>query len=114
MLFRSGIALAATLTDMPKRPLHMVCGMLNTKDITAYLRPLAPLVETLHGVSIPGQAATVPADQTVTAARKVGMQAQIAETVADAVADIAAADPKARILISGSLYLAGDVLRENG
>ena len=110
----AGIALAETLSAMPKRPLHMVCGMLNTKDISAYMRPLAPMVESFYGVSIPGQAATVPAPETVAAAKAVGMDATEAESVDAAVSAIAAKDPTARILISGSLYLAGEVLRANG
>ncbi len=109
-----GEALAESLGRLPTRPLHMICGMMNTKDIAGYLKPLVSQVETFQGVSIPGEAATLPASETVAAAREVGFQATEAVDVASAVATIVASHPRARILICGSLYLAGNVLRENG
>ena len=109
-----GAALAATLAAMPQRPTHLICGMLNTKDIGGYLRPLAPHVTSLFAVSIPGQAATLPASTTCAAATAAGMVAQEAPSVLEALTYIAAHDPSARVLICGSLYLAGQVLRENG
>jgi dihydrofolate synthase/folylpolyglutamate synthase len=109
-----GAAVAATLARMPKKPTHLVLGMLNTKDIAGYLRPVAAQAQSLTAVSIPGEAATLSAEDTQAAAARAGIQAETAETVRDAVARIAARDPGARILICGSLYLAGQVLRENG
>lgn len=109
-----GEAVAATLARMPKRETHLICGMLNTKDVTAYMRPLAPRVTLLHAVSIPGEKNTLPAEATRDAARAAGMNAVTAASVAEALAGIAARSPDARVLICGSLYLAGTVLRENG
>lgn len=110
----AGEALAEALRRLPARPLRLITGMLNTKDIAGYLRPLAPLVTHLYGVSIPGEAATLTAAETVAAARAVGIPAEIAPDPAAALAAITAADPDCRVLICGSLYLAGQVLRENG
>jgi len=110
----AGHALSEALTRLPTRPLHLICGMLNTKDITGYLRPLAKHAKSLHAVSIPGEAATLPAADTAKAAKQVGMETHIADNVQSAIADIIRTDPDARILICGSLYLAGVVLRENG
>ncbi len=109
----AGIALAEALTRLPPRPLHLVCGMLNTKDVAGYLAPLAPQTTALHAVSIPGEANTLPAATTRAAAEAVGMDATEAASVADAVAAITATDPEARILICGSLYLAGRILRDH-
>ncbi len=109
-----GEAVAATLAAMPKRPTHLICGMLNTKDIGGYLRPLAAHADSLTAVSIPGEAATLPAEATCAAARKEGMQAVEAASVLEALRAIAQRAPDARVLICGSLYLAGQVLRENG
>ena len=109
-----GQAVAATLAAMPKRPTHLICGMLNTKDIGGYLRPLAPHTTSLSAVSIPGEAATLPASATCEAAQAVGMNAVEATSVIEALRKIAKAEPEARVLICGSLYLAGQVLRENG
>ncbi len=109
-----GEAIAATLASMPARDTHLVCGMLNTKDVTGYMRPLAPQVTRLHAVSIPGEKNTLPAEATRDAAQSAGIEATTAASVAEAIATITATNPQARILICGSLYLAGHILRENG
>jgi dihydrofolate synthase/folylpolyglutamate synthase len=109
-----GEAVAATLARMPARETHLICGMLNTKDVAGYMRPLVPQVTGLHAVSIPGERNTLPAEATRDAARSAGIDAVAAGSVAEALADIADHAPEARVLICGSLYLAGTVLRENG
>jgi dihydrofolate synthase/folylpolyglutamate synthase len=78
------------------------------------MAPLAPHVRRLHAVSIPGEKNTLPAEETQEAARSAGMDAVTAGSVAEALAGIAATAPEARVLICGSLYLAGSILRENG
>jgi dihydrofolate synthase/folylpolyglutamate synthase len=109
-----GEAVAATLAGMPKRETHLICGMLNTKDVKGYMMPLVPYVTKLHAVSIPGEKNTLPAEITRDAALSAGMVAQTATSVGQALMDIAQVNPAARVLICGSLYLAGGVLRENG
>lgn len=109
-----GEALAATLAAMPKRSTHLVCGMLNTKDVTGYMRPLAPHATSMTAISIPGEPNTLTSDETAAFAAQAGIPARTAVSAADAVAHIVASDPNARILICGSLYLAGRILRENG
>jgi dihydrofolate synthase/folylpolyglutamate synthase len=110
-----GEAIAATLSRMPQKPTHLVTGMLNTKDVGGYLRPLAAKAASLTAVSIPGEANTLPAEVTRDAAVSAGFASVgTAASVAEAVARIAARHQGARILICGSLYLAGNVLRENG
>jgi dihydrofolate synthase/folylpolyglutamate synthase len=110
----AGLALAQHLATLPPRPTHLICGMLNTKDIAGYLTPLAAQARGLVAVSIPGEANTLPAEITAEAARAAGLRAETAESALDAVRRIAAEVPQARILICGSLYLAGGILRENG
>ena len=109
-----GEAIAATLARMPTRETHLICGMLNTKDVTGYMRPLAPHVTRLHAVTIPGEKNTLPAEVTRDAAGSAGIDATTAASVADALATIAAHRPDACVLICGSLHLAGTVLRDNG
>lgn len=109
----AGEATAKVLASGPRRPTYLICGMLNTKDIGGYLRPLAVQAEALYAVSIPGEANTLPSDVTAQAARNAGMLAFESADVADAVKQIVAQDPIAKVLICGSLYLAGNVLREN-
>jgi dihydrofolate synthase/folylpolyglutamate synthase len=109
-----GEAVAATLARMPARETHLICGMLNTKDVSGYMRPLAGHVTRLHAVPIPGEKNTLPAEATRDAALSVGIDAGTAPSVAAALSAIATVNPQARVLICGSLYLAGSVLRENG
>ncbi|WP_299845801.1 folylpolyglutamate synthase/dihydrofolate synthase family protein [uncultured Roseovarius sp.] len=110
----AGQALGTHLSTLPSRPTHLICGMLNTKDISGYLTPLARRADSLTAISIPGEANTLPADETAKAARDAGMQASTAETALEAARRIVAETPHARILICGSLYLAGHILREHG
>lgn len=111
----AGEALAEAVTRLPARRLHLVCGMLKTKDVAGYLRPLATVAESLHAVSIPGETATLPAEDTAAFARSAGFAKATAQPGLESAIDaILAEDPDARILICGSLYLAGNVLRANG
>ncbi len=109
-----GAAIAATLARMPKRATYLICGMLNTKDVRGYMTPLAPHITGLYAVSIPGENNTLPSEATCGAAIAAGMSAATADSVAGALQAIACNAPDARVLICGSLYLAGSVLRENG
>lgn len=110
----AGAALAEALTRLPPRPLHLICGMLKTKDPAGFLAPLAPQVATLDAVSIPGVTATLSAEETRRAALCAGITARTAGSVVEAIDSIKASGNPARILICGSLYLAGEVLKENG
>ena len=110
----AGAALAETLARMPKRPTHLICGMLSTKDVAGYLGALVAETESLTAVAIPGETATLPAEDTAVAAKSVGLASHMAASVEEALAGVLAREPNARVLICGSLYLAGAVLRENG
>jgi len=109
----AGQAIGHHLGTLSERPTYLICGMLNTKDISGYLSPIAPHVEKLIAVSIPGEMNTLSAADTATAAHDVGMQADTANDVLIATREIVKNDPNARILICGSLYLAGDILRNH-
>ncbi|WP_290735207.1 folylpolyglutamate synthase/dihydrofolate synthase family protein [Amaricoccus sp.] len=109
----AGLALAEAVGRLPSRPLHLIVGMLRTKDVAGFLRPFAAIAASLQGVDIPGEAATLSASETVAAARDLGIAAEAAPDLAAAVAHVARQAPEARILICGSLYLAGRALREN-
>ncbi|UWR09252.1 folylpolyglutamate synthase/dihydrofolate synthase family protein [Ruegeria sp. B32] len=110
----AGVALADVLAKLPPRPTHLICGMLNTKDVTGYLSPLAQEAASLTAVSIPGETNTLSAEETAAAAKSVNLPATTASSVSQALDTIIKANPQARVLICGSLYLAGNILRENG
>ena len=109
----AGDALAQFLASLPKRPTYLICGMLNTKDISGYLAPLRAVSETLYSVSIPNEVNTLSADDTARNAAAVGFDAHSAQTVDAALHAISVQAPHARIVICGSLYLAGMILRQN-
>ncbi len=107
----AGKALAAHLGGLPERPTHLICGMLNTKDARGFLGPLAAVADSLTAVNIPGEANTLSAEDTARMAEDAGHRALKAEDVTTALRAIVSETPEARVLICGSLYLAGSVLR---
>src|SRR5579871_4093424 len=111
----AGGVLGAVAADWRDRPLYLVVGMLNTKDAAGFLAPLAAHARALWAVTIPGEPNPLPAEKIVAAADTVGLPAREAPSVAAALAAITAAEPgPARVLICGSLHLAGVILAENG
>lgn len=95
-------------------PLHLVFGMMTTKDAAGFLRPLARHAVSARAVPIPGHAAYSPREACAHA-DEVGLRCLPADDVATAVEDLLASEPGPfRILICGSLYLAGEVLKANG
>ena len=109
----AGEALAAVGADWRDRPLDLVVGMLNTKDAAGFLAPLAPHARSLRAVTIPGEDNPLPAEAIVAAAASVGISAAPAGSIAAALRDIIDQPGPARVLICGSLHLAGVVLAEN-
>ncbi|WP_395678890.1 bifunctional folylpolyglutamate synthase/dihydrofolate synthase [Inquilinus sp.] len=112
----AGEVLGQWLGGLDKRPLHLVCGMLESKQPQEFLRPLAPFVRSIRTVRIPGEEASLPAEAVADHARAVGLTDVAA--AGDFETAVAAAarpgDPPGRVLICGSLYLAGRVLAANG
>lgn len=87
-------------------PLHLVMGMLTSKDPSAILRPLEGKLASVSIVPAPGHEAHTPADFAPFTSLPVASFANVAEA-------LAALPPGGDVLIAGSLYLAGDVLRRN-
>jgi dihydrofolate synthase/folylpolyglutamate synthase len=110
-----GAAVALQAAQWRDRPLHAIFGGLNSRDPADTLRPLAPYLASLHGVAIPGEANSLSAVAVTEAAATLGLQPAAADSVAAAITAIRRTERQpARILICGSLYLAGTVLAENG
>jgi dihydrofolate synthase / folylpolyglutamate synthase len=104
-----GVALAAHVAGWTDRPLHLVIGMKQGKDVAEFLRPLLPLAASVWAVAEPGQHLALAVEDVVLAS---GGVARPGGTVSEALTGIAALEgPAARVLICGSLYLAGAVLR---
>lgn len=114
-----GRAIAATLADLEERvprPLVLIVGMLATKDFAGYLRNFSGLARQLYAVPIAKADKPLPPEVIAQTARDVGVKAETAPDVAAALQAINRLpfDIPPRILICGSLYLAGDVLARNG
>lgn len=109
----------ADLEERSSKPLYLICGMLKTKDALGYFTPFRGLARHVTTLAIPGEAASVGAGALYDAARDVGLDATPADDLEDAMMQVAAwsrarpGDGPPRVLICGSLYLAGHVLREN-
>ncbi|WP_448203555.1 bifunctional folylpolyglutamate synthase/dihydrofolate synthase [Azospirillum sp. sgz302134] len=106
----------AWAAETPARPLLMVYGMLSSKEPEEFLGPLAPHVMAARTVGIPGEEASLSAEDTAAATRACGIaDTAPAAGVAEALAALTSrVSGPARVLICGSLYLAGTVLAENG
>ncbi len=96
------------------RKLTLITGMIANKDCRAFLAPLLPATDAAITLTIPGEDAAAEAEDLAETARALGTSARTAPDIASAVKMAAAACPGGRVLIAGSLYLAGRVLCENG
>ncbi len=110
----AGLALADTLKDRDARPWHLIVGMLKTKDQRGFLAPLAPLVRSIRTVPVPDEPASWDPVAAADWLRSLGTDAAAADSVDAALGTLARVPQPARVLICGSLYLAGHVLRDNG
>ncbi|MGI8527197.1 MAG: bifunctional folylpolyglutamate synthase/dihydrofolate synthase [Pseudolabrys sp.] len=114
-----GRAIAAALADLEERvsrPLVLIAGMLSTKDNAGFLRNFTGLAKRLITVPVPDADKGVPAEALSGIARQIGLAATSRDDIESALAAAAKLelDPPPRILITGSLYLAGEVLKANG
>lgn len=108
----AGAAIAKTLEDGP--PLHVIIGMLKNKDALGFLTPFAHKIASLYAVPIAGHEHHDPMDLCDLANNSLGIaDARPCSSVTEALAQLPEQHGSANILICGSLYLAGEVLRLN-
>jgi dihydrofolate synthase / folylpolyglutamate synthase len=98
------------INDRFSRPLVLIWGMLNTKDAASFIEPFAGLAQRVVTIAIPGEPNAVPADQLAEIARGRNLSAETATSLTKALGQASQTTPAPRILICGSLYLAGHVL----
>jgi dihydrofolate synthase/folylpolyglutamate synthase len=101
------------LNDRHSRPLVLVWGMLNTKDTGSFIACFAGIAHRVITLTIPEEENAVGAGTLAESARKHGLSAETADTLEHALAQASTTVPAPRILICGSLYLAGRVLAAN-
>ena len=115
----AGQVIAEAMADLEERspkPLVLISGMLNTKDPVGFFRPFAGLAREVYTVPVPGAPASRSPEDLAAAATAAGLNARTATDVGEALDRIAAEgiSPAPRVLICGSLYLAGAVLAAFG
>jgi dihydrofolate synthase/folylpolyglutamate synthase len=113
-----GMAIAAALAELEERaprPLVLVVGMLGTKDTDGFLACFSDLARHVFTVPVPAEIARTP-EEVAASARDVGLAAEATAGIEDALARVSALNLEMppRVLITGSLYLAGAVLAANG
>lgn len=114
-----GRAVSVALADLEERapkPLVMIVGMLGTKDFEGYLRNFSGLARRLYAIPVPEAERSLPPGTIADASNRLGIPSEGASDVEAALAAVRTLTLEAppRILIGGSLYLAGDVLKRNG
>lgn len=114
-----GRVVAASLGDLEERvsrPLVVIVGMMANKDAQGFLANFAGLTRHIVAVKIPDREGAMAPDRLADAARALGMRVEIAASVEAALQALTrlAYEVPPRILITGSLYLAGHVLAANG
>jgi dihydrofolate synthase/folylpolyglutamate synthase len=115
----AGVVVAEALAEQEEknpRPLFLISGMINTKDQSGYFRAFKGLARHVYTVPVSLSEASVPNDELAVRAVEAGLSAEPVSSVANALMLLRDTwdGPPPRILISGSLYLAGAVLAENG
>jgi dihydrofolate synthase / folylpolyglutamate synthase len=116
----AGVVIAEAMADLEDRvpkAMVMITGMLNTKDPVGFFRPFAGLARSVYTVPVPSSAAGRDPVELAAAAEAAGLTAEPTADVESALDRIAARTDLGgppRILICGSLYLAGTVLAANG
>jgi dihydrofolate synthase/folylpolyglutamate synthase len=114
-----GRVVASALGDLEERvsrPLVVIAGMMGNKDAGGFLANFTGLTRHIIAVQIPDRDNAMPPDTLADAARRLGMRVETSSGVEAALRSLArlAYDVPPRILITGSLYLAGHVLAANG
>jgi len=106
--------LADYFSGRDDRPLYLICAMMVAKDVSGFLMPFGPFVKKIYGVVITGEDSH-SADEITGMARQDGMMAETADSAGEAIKNIRQnSDGKAvRVLIAGSLFLAGQILDQN-
>ena len=110
----AAVLVAEARQNWQDRPNLFVVGMLRTKDAAGFLAALAAAAERIVAVTVPGSAASLTPEELRTQGQSVGLTIGCAPSMEDALRNLAGATSRpARVVICGSLYLAGWVLTRN-
>jgi dihydrofolate synthase / folylpolyglutamate synthase len=111
----AGRAVAQSLAQIEERapkPLIVILGMLKSKDAAGFIRPFKGLAQKVITLAIPEEVNSYGAEELALIVRGEGFAAEPARSIADAIVKASQSNAPVRVLISGSLYLAGHVLAQ--
>ncbi len=109
----AGLIVAEQMRRWSDKPIYMVFGILNSKDPDGFIQPLVPHVAKLAALTIPDEENSIGSAEATAVARRNGIDAIEVASAEEGVARLAAERGPGRILICGSLYLAGTILADN-
>jgi dihydrofolate synthase/folylpolyglutamate synthase len=101
----AGAAAIAAQLDAWPGPTTLIIGMKQSKDVVEFLAPLIPRAEKIYAVAEPGQHLALPVDSIITASGGIAIPGP------DITTALRQITTPTRVLICGSLYLAGEVLK---
>ena len=110
----AGLIVAEQMRRWLDKPIYMVFGILNSKDPDGFIAPLVPHVAKLAALTIPKEENSIGGDVAADVARRNGIDAIEVASAEEAITRLTSESGPARILICGSLYLAGTILADNG
>ncbi len=117
----AGLVVAEALTEQEERfqrPLFLICGMLGTKDQGGYFRAFKGIARHVYMAPVTGSDAGTPNAELAARASEAGLSAEPVNSVENALMLLRDTwqyeEVPPRILVGGSLYLVGEVLRDNG
>jgi dihydrofolate synthase/folylpolyglutamate synthase len=115
----AGVVVAEAMADLEERvprPLYLISGMLNTKEPVGFFQPFTGLAKRVYTVPVPASPASRDPNELAEAAGTAGLTAEPVTSVAEAfdrISSEVSIEGPPRILVCGSLYLAGAVLAAN-
>ncbi|CUW45990.1 bifunctional folylpolyglutamate synthase/dihydrofolate synthase [Novacetimonas hansenii] len=111
----AGDALARVIQDWSDRPVHLIVGMKQTKDASGFLAPLLPHAASVQAVAEPEQHLALPVAEIIAAGQgRVTAGPTIRQALEHLSHNNTPSQPPARVVICGSLYLAGVALQQDG
>ena len=111
----AGLAVAQSLAQIEERspkPLILILGMLKSKDARGFIRPFKGLAQKVITLTIPEEANSYAAEDLAAIVREEGFPVEPGRSIADAITKASQSSAPVRVLITGSLYLAGHVLAQ--
>jgi dihydrofolate synthase/folylpolyglutamate synthase len=111
----AGQALSHVAKTWSDKPLYLIFGMIKSKDIYTFLKPLQPYTKQLKAINIPNEESSLPAEKIVKKTKSIGIKSERCNSLKDALKQIGSdqGESGGRILICGSLYLVGHALKSN-